>query len=354
MARAVCGVIFLALSFFLTGTLFAQEAGANQGPCFVDILVCDEEMNPLAGVNIVCGLETTITDRDGRASFQGIAEGCYEIEMSLQGFRTDQSQVSFAPGNNSLETMLFSDNGVKAPQVIGRAAEKARERLAEEHMLAAPTASGISGLIDIPDTNTLAEGRRVFGFHFLRADGVTTNADIFAYKLLYGVGDGFELSASFMDTELGENGVLGSSEDPVIAVKYRIDESFRGVDIALVGQAGKDRSNLFGVFDFPLQDGKITLALKNTNGGWNSALNLGAEFRLRDVDEFVGRGQTTFIFEAEQADDRFNIFNAGLRHRSGRSQTLDMFVIQDRRLKDDNGNRSRNQRTFGIGGSLEF
>lgn len=324
------------------------------GPCFVQIYICDEEMKPLADVNVRCGVVQSVTNTSGETEFSGLSEGFYEFEISRQGFRTDSSQVSFRAGNNRVETMLFSEGGVQAPEVVGLEAEKIRRTLSENHMMAAPTASGVSGLIDIPDANTVEEGTSIFGAHFMRADGVTANADIFAYKILYGVGDGFELSASFIDTKLGDNGLLGSSGDPVVAVKYRVSESFSGVDLAIVGQAGRNRTNIFGVFDFPITDGKITLALKNTDGGWNSAVNIGTELKLPDVDRFIGRGQSTFIFELEQADNRFNLFNAGLRFRSGSRQTLDVFVLQDRRLKDDNGNRSRNQRTFGIGGSLEF
>lgn len=339
--------------------LSSDSSGPSKDKSFVlRGRILDDEMNPVSGAGIFLGNHETLSGDGGGFTVEGIRPGYHEFIVRAGGFIEEKFEILAGDPMGEIEMMLRRP--VSEPRGEHRVERRtevaaALDRKASETFLkAAPTLSGTTGFIDLPDTGVPGAGQKAFGVHFMRMDGVTGNADLFAYKYSQGIGDSMELSLGFVDSKLGRGSSEISGGSGILGMKYRIPESLEKVDFALVGQVSGERSQFFGVADFMIPEGKLSVSLKNCEAGGNAALNLGVELGMPELDRFVGLGKSTFIFETEQADARFNIFNAGLRHRTGRHQVLDVFILQDRRIKDDNGNRSRNQRTYGIGGSLEF
>jgi hypothetical protein len=368
-AGRIC-FVFSFILFFVYFQFFSSafaRSGSN-GNCRIEGCFLDESAEPLNEVIINIGKYQANSNEKGRFFIDNLSPGKYEMILKKAGYKTDRSDIYIHEGLNKIELMVFNDHSIQDPLSRNNTdsagdpddkfllSENSREkqiRKNSHYSDAVASLTGLSGLIDLPDASSLKKGQNIFGVHYVSMDGISDNADLFAYKWLYGATDNFELSITLIDTKTGKHETEQSSEDFAAALKYRISEDFDKFDIALGGQFSENRDHFFGVVDCFIDHGKMSFILKNNNGGRNLSLNIGMEFNLTDLEKYT-RGKSSIIFEAEQYEDRFELFNLGLRHRTGRKTNFDLIYMQDRRYDDVNGSKTGRLNSFVIGTSIAF
>jgi hypothetical protein len=368
-------ILFFIQAFIITAVCCSGAAHAS-GPfsdsrarAYVKGIILDETASPVENVLVRMGTYEVMTDDQGLFSYPDITPGKYQLSLNKQGYKNELSELYIQDGENSVELMLFKapDGTFNSGETRGRVntSETASEFLLPENAVeqnirknaqysnAVPSLTGMSGLIDLPDARTVKKGENVFGVHYLSMDGVADNADMFTYKWLYGINDNLEASIGLVDTKTGKHVTQQGQENFVAGMKYRIPEEFENFDLAVGGQVSENTDQFFGSFDYFLDQGKMCLILKNNNGDSNLSLNLGMEFDLKDLEKYT-RGSSSIIFEAEQYENRFELFNLGLRHRTGKQSSLDLIYMQDRRYDDVQGTKTRRVNSFVVGGSISF